>query len=110
MRVDRAQNVYADGELAEAMYFVNSGNVKLYAENGFPFATFRKGDNFGEQDCLLGMRRNGSARSFELVKLYVLSLFDLEESFQGFRAVRHYLIKTAIVTQEKLLKARMNVL
>ena len=48
MRMDRAQHVYGDGELAEAMYFVNSGNVKLYAENSFPFARFRKGDNFGE--------------------------------------------------------------
>ena len=62
------------------MYLIHSGTVKIYAENGFAFATFRKGMNFGDSEILIGMRRNGTARTHDSLHLYTLSKVDIEQS------------------------------
>lgn len=60
------------------MYLIHSGTAKIYAENGYAFATFRKGENFGESEVLTGIRRNGSARPIDIMNLYTLNKVDLE--------------------------------
>jgi len=47
--------------MAEHIYMIHQGTIKLFAENGYPFKIYRDGDVFGEADCLTGIRRNGTA-------------------------------------------------
>jgi len=80
IKLDKTDDIYKDQDLADTMYLIHSGVVKIYAENGFAFATFRKGMNFGESEILTGMRRNGTARTQDVLSLYTLSKPDLEQS------------------------------
>ena len=73
------------------MYFIHLGTVKVFAENGYAYATFRKGENFGESEILTGMRRNGTARTKDILMLYTLTKVDLEQSLQGYPDLRRKL-------------------
>jgi len=105
-----ADVIFTDQDLADGMYFIYSGTVKIYAENGFSFATFRKGENFGETDILTGMRRNGTARTVDILQMYTLTKADLEQSLQEFPDVRRKLLQEAIEKQRELAKARYQIL
>lgn len=43
MKVDKEDVIYWEGDFAEEIYFIKSGKVKLYAKNGFPFASYKEG-------------------------------------------------------------------
>ena len=43
IKVDKDDVVYYEGDFAEEIYFIKSGKIRLYAENGFPFATYSDG-------------------------------------------------------------------
>lgn len=102
--------IFKDGDLADGMYFIYAGTVKIYAENGYSFATFRKGENFGETDVLTGMRRNGTARTADILQMYTLSKADLEQSLFDYPETRRKLLQEAIEKQRELAKARYQIL
>jgi len=52
-----------DDTNSDCMYLIHKGFVKLYAENGYPFANYRISTAFGDHDMLLNIRRNGTAKS-----------------------------------------------
>jgi len=58
---ERGDKIYFDQDLAETIYFIQKGDVKIYAENDFYFAVYRSGDTFGDADVFCGTRRNGTA-------------------------------------------------
>ena len=39
---DNNASIYIDNRIAESMYFIHRGKVKIYAENDFPYATFSR--------------------------------------------------------------------
>lgn len=61
IRYEKGDKIYHDKDLSETLYLINKGHVKLYAENGFPFAAFKSGSHFGDVDMFCGIRRNGTA-------------------------------------------------
>lgn len=42
--------MYWEGDFAEEIYFIKTGKIRLYAENGFPFATYSDGQHFGDPE------------------------------------------------------------
>jgi len=43
IKVDKNDEVYQEGDFAEEIYFIKTGKIILYAENGFPFASYSDG-------------------------------------------------------------------
>lgn len=52
--------LYWRGDEADAMYFILSGKIKLYAD-GNPFIKYQNGECFGDQDMLLNLPRDSKA-------------------------------------------------
>lgn len=50
IKVDKEDVVYWEGDFAEEIYFIKSGKIKLYVENGFPFASYKDGQHFGDPE------------------------------------------------------------
>ena len=50
-----------DGEFSEEVYFIKTGNVKIYAKNGFSFGKFVDGQHFGEAEVMHKIPREGKA-------------------------------------------------
>ena len=61
IRYESGDKIYHDNDLCEAMFMIHSGSVKLYAENGYPFAQYISSKTFGEVEVILNIRRNGTA-------------------------------------------------
>ncbi len=53
--------IYNDNYISESIYFIETGQVRLYAENGFPFQIYKYGETFGDTDVFCELRRNGTA-------------------------------------------------
>jgi CRP-like cAMP-binding protein len=53
MKVDKDDVIYCEGDFAEEIYFIKSGKIKLYAKNGFPFASYKEGQHFGDPEVLI---------------------------------------------------------
>jgi CRP-like cAMP-binding protein len=43
IKVDKDDVIYLEGDFSEEIYFIKVGKVKIYAENGFPFASYKEG-------------------------------------------------------------------
>ena len=41
---DRNESIYIDNSISDSMYFIHKGIIKIYAENDFPFATYKIGE------------------------------------------------------------------
>jgi CRP-like cAMP-binding protein len=62
---ERGNTIYTDGEFSDYIYLIDSGSIKLYADNGLVFGSYRGGDTLGDNDVLVESRRNGTAKSYE---------------------------------------------
>lgn len=63
---------------------IYKGNVKLFAQNGFPYTQYSKGDCVGESDALLGLNRDSKATTQEESILYVLKLSSINPILDQF--------------------------
>jgi CRP-like cAMP-binding protein len=50
IKVDKDDVVYWEGDFAEEIYFIKQGKIKLYSDNGLPFATYKDGQHFGDPE------------------------------------------------------------
>lgn len=60
---DVNDTIYLDNSLANTIYLIHDGYVKLFAENGFAFQVYRLGTNFGDSEVILGLKSNGTAKA-----------------------------------------------
>lgn len=44
IKVDKNDVIYSIGEFSEEIYFIKQGKVKIYASNGFPYASCKDGE------------------------------------------------------------------
>lgn len=102
--------VYNDGAFSETIYLVFKGQVKLFAENGYAFAVFRKGDHFGETDVFCGTRRNGTATAQDICLLYKMNRSDLEHVLLSFPKIRKTLLNEAVDRHSKFIGERFKAL
>ena len=58
-----AEEIFAIGELAEHLYFIESGSVEMINAQGNVFASAKKGQSFGEAAILQGGVRSAGARA-----------------------------------------------
>lgn len=70
--------LYWKGDNAYEFYFIVSGSIKLFTEQGYPFAKYSKGDMFGDSDALLDLPRDSKAITSTHVALKVLQTKDFE--------------------------------
>lgn len=50
MKVDSDDVIYQEEDLAEEIYYIKVGKVRIYAHNGYPFATYTVGQQFGDNE------------------------------------------------------------
>lgn len=58
---DKDDPIYWLGDYAGNFYLLEEGHVKLYAQNGFTFSSYKQGDIFGDSDSFLGELRDSKA-------------------------------------------------
>ena len=88
------------------MYFVDKGVIKIIAENDFPFAVYRTGNNFGHTEILLKQKRNGKAIAMLNSELYQIHRNQLEDILNKYPTTRSLLVQDAIRTSKRLFRAR----
>lgn len=62
--------IYEDNSLASCFFLIYQGQVKLFANNGLPFKTYKHGEQFRENEMITSIRSNGIARASKVCKLY----------------------------------------
>ena len=92
IQYDGNDKIYQDGQISDTIYFIHKGTVKLYSDNGFPFANFKAGNTVGDNDVLTGTKRNGTATAMELCQLYKIQKNQLDDALKEFKAVKRDLI------------------
>jgi len=83
-KYEHNDRIYVDGELSDSMFMIYKGNIKLYAENDFPFITYTSGTTFGICDMMLNIRRNGTATAHEDSMLYKIMKNHLDDILVDF--------------------------
>lgn len=61
IKVDKDDVIYNELDFAEDIYFIKTGKIKLLARNGYPFATYKSKQCFGDYDVLFREPRDGKA-------------------------------------------------
>lgn len=94
---EKGDKIYHDKDLAETMFMIHKGTVKLYADNGFPFSQYMAGMHFGDADMLCETRRNGTASASENCLLYKVQKNQLDDILSDFPKLKKKLINKAII-------------
>jgi CRP-like cAMP-binding protein len=55
------------------MYFLNSGEASLFAENGYSFFKFVEGDTFGQSEMFMDAQRSSNLEAKTECNMYQLS-------------------------------------
>jgi CRP-like cAMP-binding protein len=110
VKYEHNDRVYNDGELSESLYLIFKGNIKLYAENDFPFFTYTSGNTFGLADMFCGIRRMGTATAFEDSMLYKIQKNQLDDILMDSPTARKKIVLQAFSHNKELIQARLAVL
>ena len=100
---DRGDKIYNDGEISDQIYFIHKGVVKLYGDFGYPFASFKQGQTFGDNDVFSNAARNGTATAVDNCQLYKIFKSQMEEALHQFPYTKNHLTKLSMEKNEKLL-------
>eukprot|EP00347_Sterkiella_histriomuscorum_P010858 403374655 len=79
-KLEKSDILYWRDDLAENIYFIQKGQIKLYTNQGYPYKTYTDGDLFGDNDTLLNLPRDSKAIAHTHVKLLVLKIDDKFET------------------------------
>lgn len=88
--------VYEDAELSEYIFLLHKGRVNLYAQNGFPFASFKNGETFGDADALTGHSRCGTAKVLTKCTAYFINITDLFDVIAGAPTLKYKIVIKAL--------------
>ena len=84
------EKIFHFGEVGDAMYFLQKGNVKILGPEGQLFATLQPGSFFGETALLTSNPRSATAQADEYTDLCVLSREDFERVISRYPQFRDY--------------------
>lgn len=87
---NRGSTIFLQGEPADRMYIIESGQVKLVSDDGDKekvHAYLKAGNFFGETGALLGEKRSATVRVVIDVSLLVLLKDDLDHLLQEYPAI-----------------------
>jgi CRP-like cAMP-binding protein len=79
MKFDKDDPIYWYRDLATNFYLLSIGEVKLYAQNRYPFITHHAGSNFGDSDALLDEPRDSKAVAEVASELYMITSEDFND-------------------------------
>ena len=85
---DMNDTIYLDNSLANTIYLINEGYVKLFAENGFAFSSYRGGSNFGDSEVILAIKYNGTAKAMKKSQFYVIKKKHFDELMEDYPVVK----------------------
>lgn len=89
IQYDMNDIIYNDNSLADCIFLIHKGLVKLYAENGYPFISFRVKEHFGDNDSMLNQRRMGTAKSMaKRSQMYKLNKQQLDEVLEDYPEIK----------------------
>lgn len=100
LEYNKGDKIYNDQELADSIFLVYKGVVKLYAENGYPFAIYRKGETFGDIDVFCGTRRNGTAITTEDCLFYKVHKNNIDDILMDHPKIRREITSRALHTNK----------
>lgn len=89
---------------------IHTGEVKLFAENGYYFKIYNDGDTFGDADTLCGIRRNGSAVATTHSKVYRISKQMIDQVINQFPEIKSKMTEEAFDEQKTLTHLRFKLL
>ena len=92
---DQDYTIYARGDIAESLFLIGRGAVKMVAPNGVEFMRYGAGEMVGESDSLLGQSRDCKAIAAEDCTLYILRTDQCLPLFREHRTVYESLQKQA---------------
>lgn len=110
LEYNRRDKIYDDGAISESIYLIYKGTVKLYAENGYPFAIYRKGDTFGDIDVFCGTRRNGTAITTEDCLFYRVAKNKIDDILFDHPHIRQQIVEHALITNRQVTQQRLKVM
>ena len=84
---DMNDTIYMDNSSANTIYLIHDGYVKLLAENGQSFCVYRLGNNFGDTEVILGLKRNGTAKAMNQSHFYIIKKQHFDELMEDYPAV-----------------------
>ena len=87
--------VVQHGDRAEAMFFIDSGELAVYSEEGVELTRLGEGSFFGEIALLLSRPRSATVSAITWCNVKVLSRKTLEEVLSDLPRVREKLKKIA---------------
>ncbi|CDW91576.1 cation channel family protein [Stylonychia lemnae] len=100
IKVDKDDEVYQEGDFAEEIYYIKSGKIRLYAENGFPFASYQEGQHFGDPEVLFKETRDGKAVAQTDCLFYALHKDDLEKLIDQHDDMKKIIYEQALKKKE----------
>jgi CRP-like cAMP-binding protein len=101
---DREDLIYNQGDIAESLFFIYRGKVKLKGKSGKTAVKYRQGDTIGESDSLLGEERDAKAVAAEPCVLYQVETDHLQELFDRFPEQHENLLSHAELKRETHLR------
>lgn len=75
--------IYWKGDIAESIYMIFKGSVRLVTENGVTFTVFKQGDIIGDSEALFGNLREAKAVAAESCVLFILKIEDCKDIFSA---------------------------
>ena len=101
--------IYWKGDIAESIYFIFKGSVRLVTENGVTFTAYKAGDIIGDSEALFGDLRDSKAVAAESCVLYILKIEDCKDIFdshpQAYIKMKQAALKKKQINQEKMQEA-----
>jgi len=74
MRYEKDDPIYWPGDFAEMIYMIETGKIRLFAQNSFPFITYRQGETFGDSDALINEPRDSKAAAATNCVFYAIKM------------------------------------
>lgn len=95
--------VFKEGDYAEEMYFIVSGNLSVLIDNATKeIAVLKDGDFFGEIAIFENITRTASVKANTYCDLYILKKHQYDEVAKKFPAIANEIKKEAKIRKEKL--------
>jgi CRP-like cAMP-binding protein len=73
--------IYWKGDIAESIYMIYKGSVRMMTENGVQFIIYKRGEIIGDSEALFESLRDSKAVAAETCVLYILKIEDCKEIF-----------------------------
>jgi signal-transduction protein with cAMP-binding, CBS, and nucleotidyltransferase domain len=113
LKWNKDELIYKQGDIAESLYLILKGTIKMKSSSGQTFMKYSEGDTIGESDALLNETRDCKAVPSEQCILYIIQTDQCQEIFaaypEEFNKLKHNAYNKRQLHAKKLSKLKNKV-